>query len=69
MKIDRELYAQSFERDIKVQFGLDEKLQSLAETYDELGLEQYAREFVLDKPNEYYTVEKLNKSYGFERIL
>lgn len=69
MKIDRELYAQSFEKDIKVQLNLDEKLQALAEAYDELGLEQYARDFVLDKPNEYYTIEKLNQSYGFERIL
>ncbi len=69
MKIDRELYAQSFEKDIKTQLNLDEKLQALADAYDELWLEHYAREFVLDKPSEFYTVEKLNQSYGFERIL
>jgi hypothetical protein len=69
MKIDRELYAQNFEKDIQNKLSVDEKLQMLAETFDELGLEKYAREFVLDKPSEFYTVEKLNQSYNFERIL
>lgn len=69
MKIDRELYAQSFEKEISAKVLVDSKLQALAESFDEPGLEQYAREFILDKPAEFFTVEKLNQSYGFERIL
>lgn len=69
MKIDRELYMQTFEKEIQEKVVIDERLQALAESFDELGLEKYAREHILDKPTEYYTIDKLNQSYWFERIL
>lgn len=69
MKIDRQLYMQKFEKEIQEKIAIDEKLQLLAESFDELGLEQYARDHILEKPSEYYTIDKLNQWYGFERIL
>ena len=70
MKIDRELYAQNFEKEIQAKVQVDEHLQGLRDAFDELGLEKYAREEILNKSNEFFTVEKLNQAYGFaDRVL
>lgn len=69
MKIDRELYAQDFEKSIQEQVHNNPKLKELAESFDELWMEHYAVQHIENKPSEFYNLTKLNESYNFERPL
>ena len=64
MKIDRKFY-QSFED--KVQN--DENAQEIIKEGDEDKLERYLRDNILDRPNEYFTVKKLERALGLDRRL
>ena len=64
MKIDRKFY-ESFEEKVKN----DEKAKAIIMAGDGEQLEHYLRSNVLDKPNEYYTVKKLERALGLDRRL
>ena len=64
MKIDRKFY-QSFEDKI----NNDPKIMELIKNNQENALEYYLLNEVFDKPNEYYTVKKLEKALGLDRHL
>jgi len=64
MKIDRNLY-----RSFKKRVVEDKKIIELVnqQNFEEAGT--YLKENVLDKPQEFYTIEKLGKSLGLDRQL
>jgi type I restriction enzyme, R subunit len=64
MKIDRNLY-----RSFKKRVFEDKKIIELVnqQNFEEAGT--YLKEYVLDKPQEFYTIEKLGKSLGLDRQL
>ena len=64
MKIDRNLY-----RSFKKRVVEDKKIIELVnqQNFEEAGT--YLKEHVLDKPQEFYTIEKLGKSLGLDRQL
>lgn len=64
MKIDR-MFFEKFEDVVKADFVLKEKVA--AEQWDQAII--YLKENVLDKPNEYFTLEKLRKAAGVDRRL
>lgn len=64
MKIDRKFY-QSFEEKVSD----DPKAVELIKSDQESALEYYILNEILDKPNEYYTVKKLERSLGLDRHL
>ena len=64
MKIDRDLYP-SFKRDIQSNQTIKEMVENLK--FDDA--EQYLIENVLDKPQEFYTLDKLKNSLGLDRKL
>lgn len=64
MKIDR-MFFQKFERIVQADRTLKEKVES--EQWDQAIV--YLKERVLDKPEEYFTLEKLRKAAGVDRRL
>ena len=62
MKIDRELY-KSFENIVYA----DAKLQSYVKEQDFINAEKYLNENILNKPNEYFTLDSLKKALGLDR--
>lgn len=62
MRIDRELF-QKFEDEIKANVQIKELYQA----GDIEAVEEYIKTEVLDKPEDYYTLEKLRKSVGADR--
>ncbi|MFA7156996.1 MAG: DEAD/DEAH box helicase family protein [Bacilli bacterium] len=64
MKIDRQFY-NSFEEKIKV----DPTAQEFIKNKDAQGLEWHLKQNILDKPNEYFTVKKLQQAVGLDRRL
>ena len=64
MKIDRNLY-----RSFKKRVVEDQKIIELVnqQNFEEAGT--YLKEYVLDKPQEFFTIEKLRKSLGLDRQL
>ena len=64
MKIDR-MFFEKFEDHI----SKDEKIKSFVQEENWDKVIEYLRENVLDKPEEYYTIEKLRKAAGVDRRL
>lgn len=64
MKIDRMLY-KNFEDKVKE----DPKVKQYLDSQDIESLEWYLKESVFDKPVEYYSVKKLERSLGLDRKL
>ena len=62
MKIDRNLY-----RTFKKTVSQDPVIKDLVMKQDFVVAEEYLREKVLDKPQEFFTLEKLRKSLGIDR--
>jgi len=64
MKIDRKFYEQ-FEEKVKS----DEIIRELYEKGDVRAVEEYVRSNILDKPKEFYNLDKLRKSVQLDRRL
>ena len=64
MKIDRNLY-----RSFKKKVVEDQIIQDLVKQQNFEEAETYLRDEVLDRPKEFYTIEKLRKSLGLDRKL
>ncbi|MEM8727226.1 MAG: DEAD/DEAH box helicase family protein [Chlamydiota bacterium] len=64
MKIDRDLY-----RSFKKKVAADEKVKELVSRQDFDRAESYLQAHVLDKPEEFFTIDKLGKSLGLDRRL
>lgn len=64
MKIDKMLY-KNFEEKVKE----DPKAKEIIENKDVEALEWYLKEYVFDKPTEYYNTKKLQQSLGLDRKL
>ncbi|WGK69357.1 DEAD/DEAH box helicase family protein [Candidatus Haliotispira prima] len=64
MKIDRELY-----RSFKKQVVDDSVIRELVKQQNFDRAETYLKDKVLDKPTEYFTIEKIRKSLGLDRPL
>ena len=64
MKVDRKFY-QSFEEKVNT----DPRIAELIRDNQESALEFYLLNEVFDKPNEFYTVKKLEKALGLDRHL
>lgn len=64
MKIDRNLY-----RSFKKQVVKNDAIRQMVQDQNFEGAEQYLNEKVFDKPNEFFTIDKLRKSLGLDRTL
>lgn len=64
MRIDRDLYP-SFKNEIKQ----DSKLQEMVANLDFKNAETYLEEVILNKPDKFYTLDKLKKSLELDRKL
>jgi len=64
MKIDRDMY-KSFKSIIQK----DERIKNLVNQQDFEGAEKYLNDHVLDKPKEFFTLEKLRKAIQLDRRL
>lgn len=64
MKIDRNLY-----RSFKKKVSEDEIIKGLVSQQNFDEAETYLKDNVLDKPQEFYTIEKIRKSLGLDRKL
>lgn len=63
MRIDRELYFQKFKEKVL-------KSKEAQEVYEKEGIEgalEYVKQYILDKPTEFFTPEKLRKSISIDR--
>ncbi|MDP2966259.1 MAG: DEAD/DEAH box helicase family protein [Pelolinea sp.] len=65
MRVDRELYASSFQKDASSLPAL----KAAVENGDQAEAERLAREHLLNRPEMFYTIQSLQKAYAAERPL
>jgi len=68
-KIDKELYASTFEKAIIVAYNKTKAFKEAVDSGNYETMEAYVREQVFDKPEHYFSLQKLRESYGSERRL
>ena len=64
MRIDRDLYPT-----FRKQIVENKTIQEMVKDHNFEGAETYLKENILDKPQEFFTLEKLRKSLGLDRNL
>ena len=64
MKVDREFY-----RSFKNKVVVDTTIRDLVNQQDFAGAETYLKDKILNKPREFFTIEKLRESLGLDRQL
>ncbi|MDB6026779.1 MAG: type iii restriction protein res subunit, type restriction enzyme subunit [Verrucomicrobiales bacterium] len=69
MKIDREAFSRSFEETTRREVEKFPELHEAVETRDWQRVEAFVREHIFDKPQEFWTTEKLRDAYGVDRRL
>ncbi len=68
-RIDRELYSGRFEITVKESYEKKPEFKDAVDGGDYEEMERFIKEHVFDKPEDYFNLEKLRKSYGLDRRL
>jgi type I restriction enzyme R subunit len=67
MRIDRELYSNQFEEKLKEVYTEDPEFKEAVDSSDYETAQQVVTSQVFDKPEEYYNMDRLRKSYKIDR--
>jgi type I restriction enzyme R subunit len=68
-RIDMELYSNRFENRMKETYGAKPAFKEAVDSLDYEVMERFVREHIFDKPEDYFNLEKLRRSYGIDRRL
>jgi type I restriction enzyme R subunit len=68
-RIDRELYSGRFENKVKETYGGKPGFKDAVDSGDYEEMERFVKEHLFDKPEDYFNLDKLRRSYGIDRRL
>lgn len=69
MRIDREMYISKFENKIKEHYEETKDFKHAIDSGDTSAIKKFIKEHILDKPEEYFTLERIRKAYQVDRRL
>ena len=69
MRVDREMYLNKFETKIKDHYETKPDFKEAIDSGDNYFTESFIKEHVLNKPEEFFTLEKIRNAYLSERRL
>lgn len=69
MRVDRELYKNKFEETVKEAVKTSPEFQEAVETGNYSEMEQYIQEHIMNKPQEYFTMQRVREAYQADRRL
>jgi len=67
MRVDKELYVSRFETTIKEAAQKDKEFKGAVESGDYEQMEQYVKEKIFNKPDDYFTMERVRRGYKADR--
>ena len=69
MRVDKELYVSRFENTIKEAAHKDSEFKGAIDSGDYEQMEQYVKEKIFNKPEDYFTLERIRQGYKADRHL
>jgi type I restriction enzyme R subunit len=67
MRVDKELYVSRFETTIKEAANKDSEFKGAVDSGDYEQMEQYVKENIFNKPEDYFTMERVRQGYKADR--
>ena len=67
MRVDKELYVSRFENTIKEAAQKDSEFKEAIESGDYEQMEQFVKEKIFNKPEDYFTLERIRQGYKADR--
>ena len=69
MRIDREMYVNRFENKVKEHYEETIDFKQAIDNGDTSAVQKFIKEHVLDRPEEYFTLERIRRAYQVDRRL
>jgi type I restriction enzyme R subunit len=67
MRVDKELYVSRFENTVKEAAQKDSEFKEAIDSGDYEQMEQYVKEKIFNKPEDYFTLERIRQGYKADR--